>query len=152
MSAQNDLRGTLATSMIVVGALTLACASPPSVVDEHFALWRSSHVVNYKYVVEQSCMPGTCPPLEIEVPDGSPVSVRDGLSGTPVSVDADTKWLLSIDAMFVKLKTMRVSPPEDILQVDYDPVLGYPLESKHFPGMTCYDCGAFVVIRDFQRT
>jgi hypothetical protein len=151
MNAQTRSREYSARVLVVAGTLILGCAPRRTVVEEHLERWRASHVVSYKYVVAQNCMP-MCPPLEIEVRNGSPFSVRDSDSGKPVVVDADTRWLLTIDSIFAKLKTMRVSPPEHILQVDYDPVLGYPIDIRHFPGMGCYDCGTYVVIRDFQRT
>jgi hypothetical protein len=141
----------LALGLMVIGLSATACAAPRTVVEEHFEIWRQNHVKNYSFVVERSCMPLLCPTLAIVVRDGLTVSVRDEATGQPAVVDADQRWLLTVDSMFDRLKAMRVAPPDDILQVDYDRALGYPIQIRHFPGMTCYDCGTYVWIRDFQR-
>jgi hypothetical protein len=96
--------------------------NPRSELDANRQKWRSHGVTSYSFTVARSCFCVFDGPVRVSVDHDSVVSVIRIASNT----DADAHFRPSIDSLFDFVEKAIGQQPA-VLQVTYDPALGYPV-------------------------
>ena len=103
------------------------------------SLWQGSNVDSYNYTqqVMCHCPPALLDPINVTVIRGEIASAVDGITGSP----ADRQWVTTVDDLLgliqLTLDQATNNPPNELIAVEYDSVLGYPTSYTHDIGFIC---------------
>jgi len=101
--------------------------------DRNMALWKANRPFHYRFTLHraQFCAPGYCPPPETAEVRGS------------------NSTSLTVEKLYAVIQT-GIDQNDDIIDVDYDPKLGYPRQIDTTPDRLISDQGVILTLADFQ--
>lgn len=137
-------RWLLATALLVVTAWASVSCTDDDIdgklreLRAHRALWESRELDDYRFVVRRSCF---CPP-HLAMP--TLIDVRDGVP-VRATVVADQSLVpphlgLTVEDVFRQIEH-AIDNGYELIEVRYDPEMGYPIEATLDPGRGIQDAG-----------
>lgn len=111
----------------------------------HRTLWRAQGLDDYDFVLRRACFcpPALSYPTRVEVRDGAVVAATGIESGEPVPVED----VPTIDDLFDIIES-ALDDDWELVEVTYDPELGFPAAATLDPGGGVVDAGVDYEVRD----